>query len=517
MNSKSLAILLLNRLYYGLPFILLGIWLLGAFETAINYDHLFLLESARRMIDGYAMSEAYFDTNPPWSIILYLPVVFFEQTGLFPAPYTVYTYTLLIVLIFAAIFYRLLRFYPSLIEPQKIVLVFCFLLANTILTASREFYFGERDQFIFIGLLILALYQDLITRRPDGFKIGTAGILTMAVCTFFILLKPHYLLIPGLVGLYRWYKTRRFVTTIFSADALTIATMIILYIATLFFFFPDFIDIILPVSLDVYVSLHLEQANLLTYTYGIFLFVFFILLLICGLPANARKYPAIFFCFSAICLFLYWCQGKGFYYQLFPMIGFYTLGVGLLLYDFIRHHCSRAQVGLPVILSLILALCIFATHGITVPGHNEYVKIPLVQELRHCKARCSFYMFSFNMDIIQQMAYYNEMHHISRFPNLWWYPYLLENPDAEWGNKIFGLYYEDFIKNKPDYLILIEPLTVNGHNVDIHDILTRTPEMQSFMSNYEFLTVSELKASDYLGNVDPALIYEYSIYKKAVN
>lgn len=503
---------------YATPFILVVLWLAGVFETALNYDHAFLLEAARRMVDGARMSEAYFDTNPPLSVIFYAPIVFMERSGLFPAPYTIYTYTAIVITLFSIHLLRLARYYPEISSHQKIVLFFGFIIANTTLTASRELFFGERDQFIFIGLLTILLYQDILLRKPQGFRFKPLDILILALATFCILLKPHYLLVPALMALYRLYKTRDFPKIILSPDTLVIAAVTAAYILSVFIFFPDFIDIILPLVMDVYLPGKSKMVEIVAFQYGTALFAFTLLCFLSGLSFDKTALPLRLFGVAALCFLLFWVQGKGFYYHIFPMLGFMTMGGGLLLYNVLHKYTDKQTLAALAAMLLLFTGSLFATAPVSVPTHQDYKTSPLSLELAGCKKPCSFYMLSFSMDVTHQLAYYNDVTFTSRFPTLWWLQALKDNPDKEWGPQMIALFQEDMDRYKPDYLILVEPYEVHGYVIDMKGEIMRDPWARDFMKDYRIVRSQTISLHDYLGKTNKSdKNFTYLIYKRNVN
>ena len=73
---------------------------------------------------------------------------------------------------------------------------------------SNSYFFAERDAFVVWGLLPFLLAQLALLRRASRCRAGLAWPV-LAIGAACILIKPHYLLLPGLMIGWRWLKRRR--------------------------------------------------------------------------------------------------------------------------------------------------------------------------------------------------------------------------------------------------------------------------------------------------------------------
>ena len=440
METKEKA---LHFFYYaafaGLCIALLP-WLSTFWTQAVNTDIAFLTLSAERMLDGLSMSEAYYDTNLPLSIIVQIPAAALAKFTPLPLYYAANIYALtLLVLSFAAVAALLARDKDLSLE-QRFSILGIYLLTNTLLP---NYDFGQKDHFLAMALIPLVLTQILITRKtqiPPLLK-----HIVLAAGAFFILIKPHYGLLPAAIFIHRAITQRR-LSVVRDADFLWLAGMAIGYIAVLLIFFNDFLTIILPDIIKYYAS-DISTKVVLT---GIILMIkaivpFFLTLLI------FKKAPGIipaFSLFAVLSFIPFIIQGKGWVYHALPAnIFFYICAFALFSYAITAALGALSKIktpslfahmmsfALPMLILFTLVIKSYAEppsfHRIT---HQEYKNTAFAKRINTCKEEygkeCTFLIFNDTINIAPELQTYTDVPNATRFPLPWFVPALLNEERA---------------------------------------------------------------------------------------
>lgn len=473
----------MNKAHIYLPAIIFCIpliWLAFQFDTALNADHAWLMEAANRLLSGNWMSDAYFDPNPPLSILLYVPSALIEKTGFIRAEYVHYTFTLICFGACIPILNMLLKCFDKIDSQARLILLFCFVCANTVLTSSGELYFGERDHFIFMGLCVFGLYQLLITYK----NIYRFEYIFMAVAVLFILLKPHFLIIPALFLVHRMIQTKNIKESLYQPDVFTLIGVSGVYLLITLIFFWDYVFEIFPTFRAVYLTTQNQMTMQIGLMFSSIIVASFILSIMTGLKMDKLKNPLILFSLSLLCCALFWVQMKGIYYQLIPAVGFWVCGFGLLLYNFSKHYLKDKPFITPAIMMIVLVASFIFIPPKTALSHAEYKQTPLYSVLDKCDGDCSFYMFTDSMDVIHQLAFYSGTEHASRFPVLWWLPSALEDRHGAFSKKFRSYVIEDLKKYEPDYLIIAQNVGIEGQEFSLTDYLSDHVEFNIIIRNY---------------------------------
>ncbi len=84
---------------------------------------------------------------------------------LVPVYYAPYVFGLLCLAASVLALIKILKYWPRPDDDAKTVFIFAFIIANTLLTSSVFFYFGERDHIVIMGLYPFLLAQLALTWR----------------------------------------------------------------------------------------------------------------------------------------------------------------------------------------------------------------------------------------------------------------------------------------------------------------------------------------------------------------
>ncbi len=199
----------------------------------IDNDVALLYAMAERLVNGESMILSIWDTNPPLSVLFYAPATFIKNNLNLPAYLSVSIYIFSILSFLLLLVYALLFSVKFSDRHHPLLIFYSFIFANILMPFIE---FGERDQFIMCGLMILTLVQIHILHKSDVSK----PILYSAafVASILILMKPHHGLIPALMICYRLIKERQ-IRTLINADFIALSVTTATYIACTLIFFRD--------------------------------------------------------------------------------------------------------------------------------------------------------------------------------------------------------------------------------------------------------------------------------------
>ncbi|QQG36569.1 MAG: hypothetical protein HYS17_01920 [Micavibrio aeruginosavorus] len=433
-------------------------WGKSLLRTPLHSDLVWLYEAFARWIGGATMTGSVFEPNPPLSLFSYaLPYVLSSLTGV-EAHYTIFIYVMALLALSAlATGYVVMKLTRG-DQAATALVVAAFLLSQTVMTNAL---YGERDHLVALGLVPFVLLQYALNR---GIRIAAYWRWPVFILgAFLILLKPHHGLIPFLMvldGLRRNPGWRNFL----RADFISLSALVLAYAVLLYFVFPDYIQVIFPDVWQLYLSQ--REARLPEVTGYLFI------------PAGGLLFSAVCLRYrachpglvlllgvaSVLSLIPYLVQGKGFYYHLFPALGFFIPGLTLLLFEWLAYEGKRRTfaAGLSITALTGLALMIFPANG-ALPDYRAYRDMPLTQRVRAaCENRtgCSFFMFNDTMGIVHETAYVTGIRHGSRFPSFWFLPEMLKHDRiSPEDSEILRLSYggriaEDLERYKPPILII---------------------------------------------------------------
>lgn len=385
--------------------------------------------------------------------------------------------------------------------------------------------YGERDQYVGLALIPFTLMQLAITYKlpyPKALKWPV-----FLVGSMLILLKPHHGLIPTLLLLHRMIVQRRW-TIVKDVDFLSLLMMTSSYIAATWFFFPDFIKIILPDVLDLYLGM---QNKLLTQTVCLFsvylIAIFGLLAFIANIDRQHRNLVLFFLGGSLICIIPFYVQGMAFKYHLFPSWTFLACGAGIIFMNLIG-KITKEPANLFYTLLIFFAFCYYIKPiNPYYPKHSDYAHFPLTKILAPCieKPACSFFMFHTDMGIIHETAYYSGVPHASRFATLWFLPTLLDNKEPSafslerrkiLQEKYSALVSEDFRLKKPHFLIIAKNIEIKDQPFDFVDFFSAYKPFAEEWKNYEKIGTITLRNADYFtkSEFDTGDAVDHDIYTR---
>ncbi len=531
--------------FFALCLILIP-WLSSYWEQVPNTDVTYITLSAGRMLDGLRMSEAYYDTNMPLSIMAQIPAAALAKFTGIPIYYAISIYALSLLALSLAAVAKLLTYFKELGVEQRIIILSAYLYANTMLA---DYDFGQKDHLLGMALFPLVLTQILITRKttlPNALKISV-----LAAGSFFILIKPHFGIVPACIFIHRSLTQRR-LSVVFDKDFLWLAGMAIGYIAVLFFFFADFLTIILPDVITYYAS-DISEKVVAT---GVILILkaivpFFIAQLFFK---NAPSLISAFSLITALCFIPFIMQGKGWAYHALPADMFlYSTAILLVSYSIYASINALRKPKIPSItaraasfilpMAALFALVIKSyalphTHSYT---HADYKNTEFVNRIEQCITKyrddCTFIMLNDVLNITQELQIYTGANNALRFPYQWFIPKMLnaqksldegkpstlsqEELDAAI-NKYMKMIAEDFERHDPK-LIFVAHIPNPANREKLFDLrsytIEKAPELFTpIWDRYELEKSEMVDRLDYMYAKMPGEgLMRYDLYRKKEN
>ena len=173
---------LIYSVAYALLIAALMPWLAAHLAQVINVDIAYLSLSAERLLAGEAMSETYYDTNPPLSIILQIPAIIIAKLTPLPLYHAVTAYIFMLLMLSISATYLLLQKITELSNEQKLLIISAFLVTNII---AAGYDFGQKDHILIMALFPLTLLQILITQSVNISPLLKWGVLLTGHCSYY--------------------------------------------------------------------------------------------------------------------------------------------------------------------------------------------------------------------------------------------------------------------------------------------------------------------------------------------
>lgn len=470
-----------DRVLCGALFLAAIPWLILQTQIRIPSDAAWLIQAAEHFWNGQKLSEYYFDTNPPMCFLVYLPVVWLKALGL-PSWQALNLYVFSFNLITIGLCHYYLKFWSNSAFQRYAILV-AYAFATTMFLILG---YGQKDHLIAIALLPFCLAQFAITRHHNIDK--RILFFTFVLLTPFLLIKPHYGLLPTVILLHRFIRGGG-VKVVQDPDFLILSASVLLYGGIIWVYFQDFLQIVLPLSLKIYVGTegiyHSYKSLILT----------FVLLSSCALivwlSRNAREektLPYILIGLALLGFIPFWVQAKGFLLHFLPfLILFITAIIAAISLPLSRVFNNKRLSAYHLIWLLpALSACFLILkkpddtykHAY----YNDHFLTELVQENPDYK---SFFFESNSTQLIKQIEEYSGQEHASRFSGNWFIPNekKLGTEDYKFYWQLMGDYLAaDFQQYKPGVIMLISPENKTG--IEAH--FGSHENFQNALSAYRF-------------------------------
>lgn len=436
----------MGSVFFGTCFL---IWAAFLFTYSVNTDNAILTEFARRMWAGGQFGIDFVDTNPPFSIIAYIPVIWVSSLMSLPLYHAITLYGFLILGISLFFCWEILEKFTFLQNHNKTIFLLSYAAASI---AMANINFAERDVLIFSALLPMLLAQFALNRYIALPKKILWPV--MMIGTAFILIKPHYGLMPTLMIIWRVIQQRQ-LKSLWQPDFLSLSIGTSLYILVNALFFRAYWIDFLPNIADTYLR-YIVTDTLFHPSFKIALFINALSFFAFGTLKKSDLHAFLaMLSAGALCLLVaYLAQFKGFYYHLLPALIMTFVMIATFVSSLMPPLKSKAYL-LP---ALVVFLLVYAPVKTDYTTHAEYLQRPFGQLLKNCKEPCSFLISTDANYLGFETAMYKNGFFASRYSAFWPQSQLFCDNKGP-GDAAFDTFstavVDDFRRYKPSVVALI--------------------------------------------------------------
>ncbi len=487
-------------------------------QYLVNGNISWLLMAAERLLNGQSLSQHIYEPNPPLSILVYIPHVLFAKALGLLLPVGSFYLTSIFVMISVLVVSLIIKKFEFLSSSEKKAFILGYIVSITLITTL---FFSEREHFIIITLIPFILCQYALTNRINIHKALLVPVIIIGAV--FILIKPHYGIIPAALLIHRMIKQKRF-NIFFDIDFIALTTASLIYVAIIFVFFNDYINVILPDVLTLYITSKQPDTALESIKIHIIINIslFFFELFREDLSKNKKGLLLLLYSSALLSFIPYFVQMKGFYNHIIPIYAFFicavTLSVSFRVSKYLKNYKILHFI-IPLI-AVILISSIISPLNKNYPKQTDIPNLPLGKFLsKECSPPCSFLIFHGDMEIFNPTAAYMDYEHGSRFPSLWFLPKMLETKDNKnLINKYTQMVLQDLEYYKPSImLIAIDLPIINVGKFNFVYFFGQDKNIKYIFDNeYEKGGILEFDRGEYFKGttMEESHILKYDIYRR---
>ena len=487
-----------------------------------------LMVAAERMLSGQSPLEHFYESNPPLSIIIYIPhVIYSWLLGLSMPVASFYMTTIEIAasLILSAL---IIKKFDFLSYSQKILFLITFLISMTI---AAGIFISEREHIIFIWLIPFILCQFAIS---EHIKISAYIYLpALIIGSIMILVKPHYGIIPVTLFLIRLGYHKKFFAIYKDVDFIILKITTILY-AIYLFTISDYGNLILPDVMRLYGT---SSALPIVLNVVIGYISVSVPLLIFELALNdIKSQKKRFLNLFHLCLFLsfipYFVQMKGFPNHIIPIYGFFILSLSASLILRTDKLPKKTAAFSPAICAALILVSVLNYSPLSTKTlkHSDIQNLKAFKYIQtHCSAPCTYYAFHTDMEVFNPISAYSGMINGTRYGSYWWLPKLyfntqdndqnIQTKDQQIKERFLRYTAEDIKNYKPKLLLIKQDMHLgNGHHIDFIQYFSENPDFKKIIQE-QYIKIDEVTFDfkDYYKGTNFKGIeggYKYDVYKR---
>jgi len=285
--------------------------------SPLGHDSTWLLLATQQMLDGWELHRDILEVNPPLAVWINLPpVLAADVLGVRAEPVFV-AYTFALAALSLGVIAALLRRAAELTGMERSAAVVGAALG---LLIAPAYDFGQREHLMLILVLPYVLLAALrAARRPV--PMGLA--LLIGICAAVgLCLKPHFLLIPAALEGVVLIHTRSLLRIV-RPETLALAAGVIGYVVAVLLFDPAFIEVMLPIALEIYnQSYRGDPVDVYRVAALVLVLAMFLIPYALRFSGIRRDIVVSLLLATLAQIAIFAAQGKGWHYQIVPAYGF---------------------------------------------------------------------------------------------------------------------------------------------------------------------------------------------------
>ena len=490
-------------------------WSVLYMEVHFDIDIGWLLQCLDRFIAGGTYNDDFYETNPPLSFLIYLPAYpLYSYLGISAKAAVTILFTIYIAISSLSIY--------SLIQKSGYGKELAFTIASAFIIVTfwaGALSFASKDHLVFIFLAPLCLAQYIITTGQNTNKSAITAAIIMggiAIC-----LKPHYAIVPAIFFLHRLITTRQ----IFKADFFGLLAIGIAYLAFIYIYTPEYIDIMLPEIASIYGT---DKPFPISSRFGFLIYTAIAIALGFLTPRDSHIRCMIFSCaaLSLICVIPYYIQMKGFHYQALPFLSFGMVALFLAIFTTAKSISKYSDIAIWISCIIIIAInAPFIANKKSQPlTQGQFYAQPLVETIDDLAWNKVYASYDFKSQL-STLPYITDLENGSRFGQLWplhGLSQMSENTSDEQEKALIRrkmMEYVDMIAidmalHSPSVITIPQYRALNSDetNRNYLNFLMKNDNFKNAMENYKFYDTIPYNTSLTFNNTDHDKIVMHDVY-----
>jgi len=422
-----------HRAVAAIAAVLIASGVLAQLSGTLNHDSAWYLYATGRFVDGARLYVDIIEVNPPLAFYLTVPAVLLARhAGLFPVhAFIVYVFGLIAVSLWLA--RHVLRRDSNLPAALRNGILLAGLVALAIYPSGS---FGQREHLMLVLAFPYFITMALRARRVPIARLEAVAVGILAGIGF--ALKPHFFLAPAALELYLLANTRD-LRGLFRFENVSLAASVLLYVASIALFTPEYLTKIVPYALLVYNDAYTSPLwRVVNQREMILLPVIVVMQVVTRRQQSFGQFGEVF-SIGAVCfLAIYLMQAKGWPYQIYPASALWLLATvaylpGLAAMMRQGSFTRRIRIMSVTLTGVVVVGMLWVVAGAATGKRYENpfldAMLPIV---RQYAGPSPIYIFSTNVSTAFPLVTYSNAQWSSRFPTLWLLPGLvIKQPIAD--------------------------------------------------------------------------------------
>ena len=348
---------------FFLYFFYLLCFLVSIYQTlhfSLNPDSSWLITAAEKMLSGEILGVDILESNPPASILIYVPGILFARLFSLPSEIGV-SISIYLLTLFVCFFFQYISRKTNIIGFLPTAIVCLFLVFITFV--YFQLFFSQREHFA----VLLAIPYILISsvRLSERKQSLSSGIYIISGCCMGLTgcIKPVFLLVPLFLTLSCLFSTRNW-RSLFVIENLSAGFIFLLYVAGVLIFFNAYLTFLEELLVSAYFS-RVQNWSRVFFSEGFLYIIMAVLYVIMSLFFKQSILQKQFFIASIAFYLTFLIQRKGFFYQVYPALVTLYLATLLLCVQVVQKKILSLH---SVIIKIPVLIIILYTMSATASG-----------------------------------------------------------------------------------------------------------------------------------------------------